>query len=268
MILNDPVLPIGWEDDLQNKADLERSFLALRGIKHFYAEACRARIRLEQLRFEAAKKYFLNALRLAEQAEDGFLNSIREYFLNIWTLDYCLAGGSADEEDVEEDNEEVEDEEPEIPEEALEEFPALRAAVLSEELCEARQRLYHGESSEAAVLFEELRKKLGTGAEDEVALCHIGLAACELNLALTEKAHRSLENAQLAIAAGGSTFGRGKAATVLLAFYRFLKKDADAACWEAYIGTLPCPRTTKELFEKRARHVLERCEKKRRLVIV
>ncbi len=155
-----------------------------------------------------------------------------------------------------------------IPEEAIVARPELRAAILAEELFFARKRLYFGASSEARAIFEGLLKNLEPGAEDDAMLCGLGLAACELSLGLKDKAHRSLENAARTIAAGGSTFGRGKAASILLGFYRLLKNEAAAATWEAFIEALECPQATKDVFEKKARHVLERCEKNRRLVIV
>ena len=63
----------------------------------------------------------------------------------------------------------------------------------------------------------------GRGREGEC------FAASELNRAVPDCALRSLENFGLAIAASTSTFGNAKSAATILAFYRFLKKDAAAA---------------------------------------
>ena len=86
----DSPLPGGWLEELFEKADLERAFAALRGLKHFYIEAWKGHIRAEQLRFDAAWKYFDKAYSLANDIEENIPNLVRQFILNIWCFENAM----------------------------------------------------------------------------------------------------------------------------------------------------------------------------------
>ncbi len=261
---DDAVLPQGWEADLHARADLERSFMALRGIRHFYADAWRGRIRAEQLRFDAAWRYFDRAFSLAEEVEERIPSVVQQCFLNHWALEAALAQDLV----KKQINDYPERWIRRLPDEVYDGSADVRLLFETQRRSEAMLLLHLGQYRDAVGIYEELLEKGKADTAGEVALCHLGLAACEWNMEFREKALRSLENAGLAIAAAGSTYAEGKAVAVLLAFYRFLKKEDDAASWEAFFVSLPCSKETRVLLARRARLVLERCEKEGRVVVV
>ncbi len=260
----DSPLPGGWLEELFDKADLERAFAALRGLKHFYIEAWKGHIRAEQLRFDAAWKYFDKAYSLANDIEENIPNLVRQFILNIWCFENAMVEAPIGDTVSEVPEAWI----PELPPEILDEYPEVRLVIQMRRQSEASLRMHLGQYSDAAEIYGDLIEESRADGEVLIAQYYLGLAACEYNLDFRDKAMVNLENAGLAIAASGKTLQRAKVASTLQAFYKFLKMDQEAAGWEAFIDRLPCPKATKDLYKKRAALVLGRCVEKTQLLLV
>lgn len=264
----DSPLPGDWLEQLFEKADFERSYASLRGLKHFYVEAWRGHLRAEQLRFDAAWKHFDKAYSLASDVEENIPNLVRQFLLNIWCFENALAEAPIGDTVTEVPEAWI----PELPPEILDEYPEVRLVIQMRRRSEASLRLHLGQYSDAAEIFGELIEE---GSEDKgmidqgnLTSYYLGLAASEYNLEFREKALKNLENAGLAITTSGKTWTRARNASTIQAFYKFLKMDDEAASWDSFMENLDCPKATKDLYRKRAAMVLSRCVEKSQLLLV
>jgi len=260
----DSPLPQGWAEDLFDNADLERSFMRLRGIKHFWVEAWKGHIRAEQLRFESAWKYFDRAYEMAKGVEETIPNLVRQFILNIWCFENALA--EAPLADTIKDIPEAWI--PDLPEEILNEYPEVRKVINMRRYSEAKLRLHMGQYTDAAEIFGELINDQQADDEGRSVYSYLGLAACEFNLDFRDDALKNLENAGLMLSYGGRTWNKAKCAAVLQAYYKFLKMEPEASEWDAFIERLPCPQATKTLYKKQSQLNLERCTQNSTLLFV
>jgi tetratricopeptide (TPR) repeat protein len=261
---SDSPLPPGWLSELFATVDLERAFLQLRGLKHFWVEAWKGHIRAQQLRFDTAWKYFDKAYAMAAEAEENIPNLVRQFILNIWCFENALAEAPISDSVTDIPESWI----PELREEVLEEYPEVRLVIHLRRKSEAWLRLHLGQFTDAAEIFGELIEEYRDEEEGIAALHYLGLAACEYNMEFKDAAVRNLENAGLMVALKGKTWNQVQAAAILQAFYKFLKMDADAASWECFIEKLPCPQATKNLYKKRASLVHTRCLQNSKLILV
>jgi hypothetical protein len=258
-------LPDGWEERLYGEANLERSFVELREVKHFWAEAWRGRIRSEQLRFEAAWRHFDKAFSKAEESEESIPTLVRHFFLNIW----CLWNALTEDAPAEDQVQSVPDGwTAELPEDLLEEFPEVGRVLSGRKAAEALVKLHLGFHTKAGELYRELLADRASAGEEEVPLWHMGLAACEHSLGRTDRARRALEDAGLAVSACEKTLTRGRSAAVLAGMLDHLGENEDAAGWRALIERLECPVETKRVLLRRAAHVAKRCNEASRLLVL
>lgn len=260
----DSPLPEGWLVEIFEKADLERSFMQLRGLKHFWIEAWKGHIRAEQLRFESAWKHFDRAHEMAQEAEETIPNLVRQFILNIWCFQNALA--EAPLADTIKDVPEAWI--PELPAEIVKEYPEVRLVIHLRRRSEAWLRLHLGQYSDAAETFTELLEEYRDDQEGLATFHHLGLAACEHNLGFREEALRNLENAGLTLQLTGRTWNLAQGAAILQAFYRFLEMPEDARSWESFILNLPCPDATRELYKRHAELVWNRCLQNSSLLLV
>ncbi len=253
----DSPLPAGWLEDIFEKVDLERSFLKLRGLKHFWVEAWKGHIRAEQLRFESAWKYFDRAYEAAQDVEESIPNLVRQFILNIWCFQNALS--EAPLADTIKDVPEAWI--PELPEEILDEYPEVRRVIHLRRSSEASLRLHLGQYSDAAELYGDLVEEHGCDKDSEgsVAFHYLGLAACEYNLDFKDEALKNLENAGLVLTMSGRNWNKIKACSDLFAFYKFIGMDEEANSWDLFMERLPCPQGTRDLYKRRSKLVLDRC---------
>lgn len=260
----DSPLPQGWLEDIFDKADLERSFMRLRGIKHFWIEAWKGHIRAEQLRFESAWKYFDRAYEMAKDVEESIPNLVRQFILNIWCFQNALAEAPLAEtiKDI------PEAWIPDLPEEVLSEYPEVRQVIQMRRYSEAKLRLHMGQYTDAAEIFGELIRDEKIDDEAVTVYHYLGLTACEFNLDFRDEALKNLENAGLMLGYGGRTWNKAGSAAIIQAYYKYLKMETEAAEWEAFIERLPCPQATKLIYKKHAALNLERCTQNSMLLFV
>lgn len=260
----DSPLPEGWVEDIYDNVDLERAFMRLRGLKHFWVEAWRGKIRSEQLRFDAAWKYFDRAYEAAQEVEESIPNLVRQFILNIWCFHNALAEAPLAEtiRDV------PEAWIPDLPEEVLKDYPEVKVVIQLRRQSEAWLRLHMGQYTDAAELFGQLIEESREDKEGSSAAHYLGLAACEHNLEFSEESQRNLENAGLMISMKGRTWEKAGCASILSAFYKFLKMEEEARSWDTFIDRLPCPQTTKDIIRKKEALVFERCMQNSTLLLV
>ena len=262
----DSPLPAGWLEEIFEKVDLERSFMQLRGIKHFWVEAWKGYIRSQQLRFASAWKYFDRAYEAAQEAEETIPNLVRQFILNIWCFRNALMEAPLANtiQDV------PEAWIPELPAEILDEYPEVRRVITLRRGSEADLRLHLGQYSDAAELYSGLIEEHRSEGDGEglAAFYYLGLAACEYNLDFKEEALRNLENAGLVLSMNGRNWNKINACSDLYAFYKFLALEDEAQSWDHFLERLPCPAVTRDLYKRRSKLVLDRCLEKSTLLLL
>lgn len=262
-------LPNGWRHEFLNRADFRRSFGALSGHDHFFADTLRGYIRSLQLRFDEAWSFFDRALDKAERTPSNPQNLMRRFLLQVYVFDNalceaplsCGAPALPPEESA--------------PEALLEAYPDMRRLLQLRRNSEAILHLHLGNFEAAADTFEDLiqqngfvKTRSGTTNPSALTMNYIGLAAAQLNLELEDEARRNLENASFALLSGGELINRARAASVLHAFYSFLDERKEAQSWKTYLQRLSCPRETVTAFLRRARIVHQRCVEHSGLVLL
>ncbi len=257
-------LPDGWEQRLLAKANLERSFVELRELKHFWAETWRGRIRSAQLRFDAAWKYFDRAYTSASGMEETIPNLVRHFLLDIWCVENALVEAAIDIDAKELPEAWI----PDLPAEVVAEYPEVSLVIRRRKAAEAVLRLHLGLHNDAAETYRELLEEPQAAADDDAPLWHMGLAACEHALGFPDRAHRAFEDAGLAVSAGLKTLPQGRAAATLAGMLEHLGEKDEATGWRSFIERLECPAETKKIFLRRADHVLMRCKEAARPLVL
>jgi len=255
-------LPEGWLHQFLDTADLKRSFEALRGSRHFYAETMRGRIRSLELCLEEASQHFERAVALSGRAPETIPNLIRQFVLAVYIFDNRLFQAPLD--DV---TEIPEPWIPQLPEELLREYPEVRFVLETRRAAEGFLRLNLGECEESARIFGELVREPGIPG-DVLTMYHLGLAASQYNLGLEEDAMENIESAGFHLQAGGRLLNRARAAGCLYGFYCYLEKRDQAESWTAFLKQLTCPEATKRVFLKRGRLLVRRCAQQGSLVLL
>lgn len=263
----DSPLPVGWQEEYVQKLDFERSFAALRGIRHFFIEAWKGKIRCDQLRFDTAWKHFDKAYKLTEESPETIPNLVRQFVLNIWCFENAIQEAPLS------DSAETELEEawiPDLPEEVLEEYPEVRLVIRMRRRSEALLRVHLGHYNDAAEIYSDLIQEETPEKNDPglLAFYYLGLAACEHNLGFEDRALRNLENASLSVLTLGKPLNRLQAASNLHAFYSYLENREEAENWKLFLQRFDCPQVTRDLFLKKASVLLQRMMDKAGLLVL
>lgn len=257
------VLPPGWYLDLLNRADLEASYRALNGVKHFSAEALRGRIRSFQLRLDDAWEHFEKATRAADKARETIPNLVRKFLLHVYVCENALLSHPIDR-TVSVPYMTM----PELPRAVFKRFPEVRYVVDARLSAEAALRLHLGDYHTSSMLFMSLVEAHGAKPDAALALHYSGLAAAQYNLGLTDESRRNIENAALALRSGGSVLNRVKAAGILHALQLFLEEPQEAVDWLEFLKRIECPEATKEAFLARGKMMLERSTSQHCLLVI
>ena len=257
------VLPEGWYDEFFERADLEGSFDLLHGNDHFYAEAMRGRIRSLQVRLKDAWTHFDKATALAAGAPVTIPNLVRQFLLNLYLFDNALL-----QEPLDREAKIPVAKIPELPPKVSTEFPEVAHVIELRLSAEGYLRLHVGEYEIARKVFKKLVSSYARGPDATLSVYYCGLAAAERNLGLEDLAERTLENAALAVQAGGSTLNRVRASSVLYAFRTWLDELEEAEGWRQFLLRLECPEDTKEAFLRRSNILIERCSQEECLLLL
>jgi len=257
-------LPAGWVDELLDKADLQRSYAALRGLKHFHVEAFRGSLKTWQLQFSKAWAHFDRAHELSLEAEETIPNLVRQFLLNIWCFECALLEAPLAESRGKVPPLWL----PELPEEILEDYPEVQLVIDYRLQSEGLLRLHLGECEESAAIFEALISKGTAPDEPQVSLYYLGLAACQFNLGDESEARKNLENSGLAVLTGGRMINKAKSAGLLHGLYSYLEDRQQVRDWAAFIQSLDCPQATKDLSLRRGALVTERCAARAGLLVI
>lgn len=263
---NDNPLPQDWLEEFLGKGDFDDSFQKLEGVKHFHAETMRGRIRSLQLRFAEAWEHFDQAYERSLKAHEDIPNLVRQFILNIYCFEHALLEKPLS--PSERDTKIPELWIPELPEIVLDEYPEVKLVINLRRASEGFLRLHLGDYQAAADVFQGLIEKNPRARPDTLMMNYLGLAACQHNQGLDELARWNLENASLAIQAGGETINRARWAAVLHAFYTFLGDEEEANGWKAFLERLPCPQATRDAFLKRAKLILDRCSEQSKMLLI
>lgn len=257
------VLPEGWQDEFLDKADLDHSFQRLEGYGHFYAMAMRGLIRSLQLRLPEGRRYFDKAGRLAERAPETVANLIRRSQLHIFRFNALLLEGP-----VREDPSVLERQLPDVPADLERQYPGLKVVMHLRRATEAVFRLHLGQYGLSASIYERLIQDDSDAPRDAQFTYFLGLAAAKRNLGLEEEASRNLENGALAVQTGGRTLNRARAAGTLFGYHSYLGNHGESAGWGGFLDRMDCPETTKDVFLKRGKLIIERSLQQSRLVLL
>lgn len=257
------VLPQGWHERFNGKADFSSSYRELARCGHFYSEAMRGRIRSYELRCEEAAEHFLKAGELSSKEPETVPNLVRQFLLNVYTFDNALADAPL-ERGVRLPTLWL----PELPDRLTKDYPEVRLIKSSRKQTEAVLRLHVGEPEQAASLYEELLWEDKAALSIGKAFWYLGLAAALHSLDLMCEMRENLENAGLILRTTGNTLNRAYASALLHAFHCYLEEKEDAVEWRAFLERLPCPEPTKEVFKERAKLVLARCQAQQCLLVV
>ncbi len=131
---------------------------------------------------------------------------------------------------------------------------------------DALDLLFHGESAEAAAIFEDLFH-----TADDLRMRPIyalGLASAEYGRGMESEAERAMMHAEHTLRGIASPLYRARAAAALVAILRYLGDRARAVEWESYVHGLPCPKATKDVFLERAELIEERCSTLGRTIVL
>jgi hypothetical protein len=249
-------LPDGWKERLYGLADLEASFWELDGIEGFAAEAQRGRIRSLQVRIEEADDHFSRAEVLLAHSEASMANLVEALRRRLYERDHSVLKG-------------------EVPK-TLAVTPHLRGAddalvkiLRLHRAADAAECLLIGGPRRARRIYRRLlRERHPPAIEENRAAWHMGLAACHHNLGSRRRALRHLETAGLFVAAIPRTLGRVACAGTLVAIYRAINREAEAAEWIHFVERVECPEETKACVQLRGRILAERSRLLGRLVVV
>lgn len=261
--MHEPVIPSAWNRELVERADLDEAYAVVGGSTHFFAEAFLGRIRSLQLRHAEAQEHFQQSRLLSATAPKTLPNLLRKFLLSTYVVHDAIT-----ELPVDGVAELPELWVPEIPEAMAREQKDLQILVRKRNCAEAMVRLHLGDFEGARDLYTSTLDRLG----GEVAIAHgfpyLGLAAALHNLGEEAEALKHLENAGFVVQSGGDNLNRVNLAALLNAFYWFLDRKEEARDWLAFLDALPCPQATQQIFKRRAKRVLERCNAGERLVLL
>jgi tetratricopeptide (TPR) repeat protein len=223
----------------------------------------RGRIRSLQLRTEEAWDHFDRALDLAAEAPVTIANLVREFLLNLYLFDNALLEGPVDR-----SAKIPEARIPELPPHVMEEYPEVAYVISLRHCAEGYLRLHLGEFAKARRIFGDLIDGYRSSPDATLGFYYCGLAAAEHNMGHRDRARRTLENAGLAVLAGGRTLNQARLAGVLEAFHAWLGAEEEGRSWKAFLDRLPCPEATKEAFSRRGELLLERCTQEKCLLLI
>lgn len=258
-----PTLPENWYYDFWEKVDFDQSYKDLGDNPHFYADAMRGRIRSTQLRLDEAWVHFDRAQELAVQAEETIPELMRQFALNMYSLDNALKQGVVT--DFEFPSFKI----PELPDAVLEEYPEVRTAILQRQRSEALLRLHAGDYEIAADIYRDL---LGCPLEKPNHIAtdmYVGLAACQYNLGRVDEAMKDIQNAGFSILSGeASKLSRGFYSGLLHGLYTYFGEYEEAESWSGYLQSLEMPAASKKLFLQHGELALRRSREESRLVVL
>lgn len=245
--------PAGWLSDFITRADLEASFGALEGYQHFYAEGLRGRIRSLQLKLKEAQRHFARAEALAEKAAKTASNLLREFLLAVYSFECVLLSGPLDpglgatEAFI-----------PDVPAKVRQEHPEVHLVFNYRKAAEGLFRLHVKDHARALALFDQLVEENPLGAQEQVAMYHIGRACAQHNLGLEDLALRSLECSGLCLQASTKTLPQAQFSGILVGAYAFLGHAEEARTWELFLRQLACPQATKDVCLRRGQLGIQR----------
>jgi len=262
--MHEPVIPSAWRRELVERANLDEAYAVVGGSTHFFAEAFLGRIRSLQLRHADAQEHFQQSRLLSAAAPKTLLNLLRKFLLSTYVVHDAITELPIDRATTKLPELWV----PEIPEAMAGEQKDLQILVRKRNCTEAMVRLHLCDFEGARDLYASALERLG----GEVAIAHgfpyLGLAAALHNLGEEAEALKHLENAGYVVQSGGNNLSRVNLAALLNAFYWFLGRKEEARDWLAFLDALPCPQATQQIFKRRAKRVLERCNAGERLVLL
>jgi hypothetical protein len=190
---------------------------------------------------------------------------VRHFLLNMWCCENAISEEAIKGEAPQELGEAWI---PDLPGEIIEEYPEVRLVIRRRKAAEALLRLHLGHHNDAAEIYRELLEEPRNAGDDEAALWHMGLAACEHSLGFPDRARRAFEDAGLAVSACEKTLPRGRSAATLAGMLEHLGEKDEATGWRSFIERLKCPAETKKIFLRRADHVLRRCKEAARPLVL
>ena len=248
-------LPKGWHDEFSTRADFDRSYQALEGVKGFYAEALRGRIRSLQLRFEEAWDHFDRAADETVKEEETIATLVQRLTGHIWRFETAISEARIESEV----GFPFESWIPELPERILKDYPEVMYILVLRKYVEGLLRLHFGHYLKAAGYFEKLIAETKDNVPwAQVPLYYLGLGASRYNLGEKEEGRRNLENAGLATHAHGELLLQARLSGALYGMYQFLGEQEEAQGWKLFLERLPCPAATKEAFLQRGEMIVTR----------
>lgn len=250
-------LPEGWHEEFSQRADFDRAYQALVGVKGFYAESLRGKIRSLQLRFEEAWDHFERASIQRRKTKDSIATLVQQFTLHIWCFENAVAEARLE---PAEGSELPDLWVPELPERIVKDYPEVMLTLVLRQYAEGLLRLHVGEYIEAAKLFEKLIRNASKAPGAQLPLYYLGLGASRFNLGEEEEARRNLENAGLTSQAQEGTLGQARVSGALWGMYNFMEEKEEANDWKVFLEKLPCPEATKEAFLKRGEMIVTRSQ--------
>jgi tetratricopeptide (TPR) repeat protein len=227
----------------------------LEGVKGFYAEALRGKIRSLQLRFEEAWHHFERAENEMTKEEETIATLVQQLTCDIWCFENAIAEARVESDE----GFPFEPWMPELPERIQKDYPEIMYTLVLRQYAEGLLRLHFGHYLKAAEYFEKLIVETTDKVPwAQLPLYYLGLGASRYNLGEKEEGRRNLENAGLEIHVHGELLAQVRLSGALCGMYEFLGEEEEAQGWRLFLERLPCPEATKEAFLKRGEMIVTR----------